>query len=35
MMFYENTKVMPHSFDDDTDFFDIVTRVLQGDTLVQ
>ena len=29
----KNTKAMIHSPDDNTDFFDIVTGVLQGDTL--
>ena len=33
MMFYKNTKVMIHSLDGDTGFFDIVAGVLQGDTL--
>ena len=33
MMLYENTKVKVHSLDGDTDYFDIVTGVLQGDTL--
>ena len=33
MMLYRNTKVKVHSPDWDTDYFDIVTRVLQGDTL--
>ena len=34
MMLYTNTKAMVHSPDDDTDFFNIVTGVLQGDILV-
>ena len=34
MMLYENTKVKVHSPDGDTDFFDIVVGVLQGDTFV-
>ena len=33
MMFYNNTKVKVHSLYGDTDFFDIVAGVLQGDTL--
>ena len=33
MMFYKNTKVKVHSSDGDTDYFDIVAGVLQGDTL--
>ena len=33
MMLYKNTKVKVHSLDGDTDFFDIVTGVPQGDTL--
>ena len=33
MMLYRNTKAMDHSPDGDTDFFDIVAGVLQGDTL--
>ena len=33
MMLYKNTKVKVRSPDGDTDFFDIVARVLQGDTL--
>ena len=33
MMLYKNTKVMVRSPDRDTDFFDIVARVLQEDTL--
>ena len=33
MMLYENTKSMVHSPDGDTDFFDIVPEVLQGDIL--
>ena len=32
MMLIKNTKVMVHSTDHDTDFFDIVTGVLQRDT---
>ena len=31
MMFYENTKVMISSPNNDTDFFNIVVGVLQGD----
>ena len=34
MMLYRNTKVKVHSPDGDTDYFDIVAGVLQGDTLV-
>ena len=33
MMLYKNTKVKVHSLDGDTDYFDIVAGVLQGDTL--
>ena len=33
MMFYKNTKVKVRSLDGDTDFFDIVAVVLQGDAL--
>ena len=33
MMLYKNTKAMVRSPDGDTDFFDIVAGVLQGDTL--
>ena len=33
MMLYRNTKVKVRSPDGDTDYFDIVARVLQGDTL--
>ena len=33
MMLYWNMKVNIHSPDGDTDFFDIVSGVLQGDTL--
>ena len=33
MILYKNTKVKVSSLDGDTDFFDIVTGVLQGDTL--
>ena len=33
MIFYRNTKVKVRSPDGDTDYFDIVTGVLQGDTL--
>ena len=32
-MLYKNTKVKVHSPDGDTDYFDIVAGVLQGDTL--
>ena len=32
-MLYRNLKVQVHSLDGDTDYFDIVTGVLQGDTL--
>ena len=35
MMLYENTKVKVCSQDGDTDYFDIVAGVLQGDTLTQ
>ena len=34
IMFYKNTKVKVRSQDGDTDFFDIVTRVQQKETLV-
>ena len=34
MMLYKNTKVKVHSSDGDTDYFDIVAGVQQGDTLV-
>ena len=34
MILYRNTKVKVHSPDGDTDYFDIVAGVLQGDTLV-
>ena len=33
MILYRNTKVKVHSPDEDTDFFNIVAGVLQGDTL--
>ena len=33
MMLYKNTKVKVHSPDGDTDFFDIMAGVLQGNTL--
>ena len=33
MMLFSNTKVKVRSLDGDTDFFDIVAGVLQGDTL--
>ena len=33
MMLYKNTKAKVRSLDGDTDYFDIVTGVLQGDTL--
>ena len=33
MILYRNTKVKVHSPDGDTDYFDIVAGVLQGDTL--
>ena len=33
MMLYRNTKVKVHSPDGDTDYFNIVAGVLQGDTL--
>ena len=33
MMLYRNTKVKVHSLDGDTDYFDIIADVLQGDTL--
>ena len=32
-MIYKNTKATVHSPDGDTDFFDIVAGILQGDTL--
>ena len=34
MMLYKNTKVKVRSPDGDTDYFNIVVGVLQGDTLV-
>ena len=34
-MLYKNTKVKVPSQDGDTDYFDIVAGVLQGDTLVR
>ena len=33
MMLYKNTKVKVHSTDGDTDYFDIVAGVRQGDIL--
>ena len=33
MMLYRNTKVKVRSPDGDTDYFDIVAGILQGDTL--
>ena len=33
MILYENMKAIVSSLDKDTDFFDIVTRILQGDIL--
>ena len=33
LLIYRNTKVKVHSPDGDTDYFDIVAGVLQGDTL--
>ena len=33
MILYRNTKLKVHSLDRDTDYFDIVVGVLQGDTL--
>ena len=33
MMLYRNTKVKVRSLDGDTDYFDIVVGILQGDTL--
>ena len=33
MILYRNTKVKVRSPDGDTEYFDIVARVLQGDTL--
>ena len=33
MMLYKNTKVKVCSPDEDTDYFDVVADVLQGDTL--
>ena len=35
MMLYKNTKVIVHSSDGDTGYFDIVSYVLEGDTLAQ
>ena len=34
MMLYKNMKAMVHSPDSNTNFFNIVTGILQGDTLV-
>ena len=33
MILYRNTKVKVRSLDGDSEYFDIVARVLQGDTL--
>ena len=33
MMLYKNMKVKVHSADGDTDYFDIIAGLLQGDTL--
>ena len=33
MMLYKNTKAIVRSLDGDTDFYDIITGVLQVDTL--
>ena len=33
MMLYKNKKVKVHSLDEDTDYFNIIAGVLQGDTL--
>ena len=33
ILFYKDTKAMACSFDGNTDFFDLVAGVLQGDTL--
>ena len=33
MMLYRNTEVKVHSLDGDTDYFDIVAGILQGDSL--
>ena len=33
MTLYRNTKVKVRSLDEDTDYFDIVAGMLQGDTL--
>ena len=33
MMLYKNTKAMIRSLDGDTDFFEIITRVLQRDNV--
>ena len=35
MILFKNTKVMVHSLDGNTDFINIVARVLQGDTLTR
>ena len=35
MMLYKNTKVKVRSPDENTDYFDIVAGMLQGDTLAQ
>ena len=34
MMLYKKMKAMVHSFNGDTDLFDIVAEVLQSDTLI-
>ena len=33
MTLYKNTKAMVQSLANDTEFFDVVARILQGDTL--
>ena len=35
MIFHKDRKDIVRSFDNDANFFDIVTGVLQGDTMVQ
>ena len=34
-MLNKNTKSIAHSPDDDTDFFDIISGIFQGDTSIQ
>ena len=35
IMLYNNIKVKVHSVDDDTDFFNMIARVLQADSFAQ